>query len=78
MTDSAPQVFDLESNLTADVDGTFLGQMTESLADEQADVKRRLSAGLAPEEFRAAEQYSVALEAASDVVTKIWNREHQQ
>ena len=71
MTDQPFGVFDLESKLAEDTDGSFLRAQQDELAEATLEVKRHLDSGLPPEEFQQAEAYAAALEKASVVLGKV-------
>ena len=78
MSEGPIRIFDLESKLAADDDGTLRRQITDELAAELQQVKQRMNAGLPPDEFQKVESYAAALEKASAVVEKVWKLEHSK
>ena len=76
MTDNPISVFDVESQLAADDSGKVLRETTESLTEEASAVKRHIDRGVPADEFTALSRYREALSAATNVVEKIWKREH--
>lgn len=77
MNTSTLQVLDLEAQLAADHSGEFLRRSIAEFQQELAETKRKISEGLAPDEYQAATAYTAALEAACEVLQSLWNREHK-
>lgn len=69
-------VLDLEARLASDESGEVLQNLTRTFESELSDVKQQMNVGLTPDAWQAAEQYAAGLQAAADVVTAVWKREH--
>ena len=76
MSEQPIRIFEMETKLAQDDDGSFRNALTGALGDEMREVKQHINAGLPPDEFQQATQYAEALERAAAVVEKVWNSEH--
>ena len=72
MSDGPIRIFDLETKLAEDENGSFRKSLVDELADELHEVKQKINAGLPPNEFQRASTYATAIEKASAVVEKVW------
>ena len=72
------KIFDLETQLADDADGTLLREIKDSLTTEFSEVRRHIDAGVTPEEFKSFNEYSAALQAANNVLEKVWKNEHKR
>lgn len=66
----------LEEKLAGDRDGKMKQQILERLREGALGLKRRMDAGVPPEEFSRLGKTAAALEAATAVVEGVWTRMH--
>jgi hypothetical protein len=72
-SDSAPvEMVDLEARLRNDATGAVRDEVCQLLESNLADVRRRMDAGLAPDEFAPASAVRTALETALSVTRLAW------
>lgn len=71
------RLLDLEDRLAEDSSGAYRGQLIEALRLDLSEVKRRIDAGLSPQEFESADAYRGAIESAIEVVDKVWKLDHE-
>ncbi|MBI1247952.1 hypothetical protein GC197_08950 [bacterium] len=71
MSNESIRVFDLEAKLAEDKDGSYQRSLADQLMTEIQDVKRQLSAGLPPDEYKQVSAYLVALEKGTETLQKL-------
>lgn len=72
-SDSTPvEMVDLEGRLRNDASGAVRDEVCGVLETNLADVKRRMDAGLSPDEFAPASAVRTALETALSVTRLAW------
>jgi hypothetical protein len=69
-------VVELEAKLSADESGALRDRLCADLLEKRTAVRRRIDAGLTPEEFRLAQELHDALAAAERVVQGYWRETH--
>lgn len=76
MEETAETLLDIEENLKKDRDGTYKKEIMDQFAAHLSQIKRAMDSGLPPEEFQKMEKLKNAVDAASDVVEKVWKGMH--
>lgn len=71
------RVVELEEKIGADSDGALRNEVSQHLRETQAEMKREIDAGLAPEDFDRAQKIYAGLERADAVLNDIWTAQHR-
>ncbi|HOB61157.1 MAG TPA: EscE/YscE/SsaE family type III secretion system needle protein co-chaperone [Candidatus Competibacteraceae bacterium] len=75
--ESSPEPwFSTQQQLMEDERGTERDALLEKLADSMRAIKRQMDAGVTPSEFATLNKVRQGLEAATEVVTKVWRAYH--
>ena len=78
MSDEVVDLFDIQRKLRTDGDGSARRQIEAELGSLQQSVKRRLDAGVAPDEFKKLTALGDAAAAAAEVVATTWAAYHRR
>ena len=78
MSDAVGDLFEIQEKLRRDSDGSARRDIEAALDDLRHSIKRRLDAGVAPDEFRKLSAVSDAAAAASEVVAYTWGAYHKR
>ena len=65
--------YDLEQALTNDRDGSGLREVRDGLQEGLGALRREIDKGLAPDDFKRAEQLRASFEAAMESTERAWN-----
>ena len=65
-------LLEMEDKLVADADGSYRDEICSRLNDCAAEVRQRLDAGLATDEFAQASKLNDAFTAAEETVVERW------
>ena len=76
MEEAAAAMLDMEAKLEQDDDGAYRSDVLALLDKHAGEIKSALDSGLPPEDFERAKQLQEAIEAASFVVDRVWQRSH--
>lgn len=68
--------FSTQQQLMEDERGVERDALLEKLADSIRGIKRQMDAGVTPSEFANLNKVRQGLEAATEVVTKVWRAYH--
>jgi hypothetical protein len=69
-------LFDIQARLSADTDGSARRAIEAELAELQRGLRRRIDAGVKPDEFRRLTALADAAQAASEIVVRTWSNFH--
>lgn len=78
MSEQITTFLEIEQKLSKDSEGTEKKALIERLLGQAQDTKRALDAGLAPDDFAAANKFRDACDVAAVTVGKVWTRMHKQ
>jgi len=70
-------VFGLERNIADDADGTYKTEILELLGGFQRELRRAIDVGMPPDEYAVSEELSKGIDAAAQVINRLWSRLHQ-
>lgn len=76
MEETAVPLLDMEEGLKKDADGTYRKEIVDQFAAFSSQIKRTMDSGLPPDEFQKWEQLRNGVDAASNVVEKVWGGMH--
>jgi hypothetical protein len=76
MEEAIEAMLEMEAKLRKDAGGNYRKEVRDQLSGYSVQLKRTLDSGLPPDEFQAVSKLKDAVEAASDVVGKVWQSFH--